>query len=231
MALVQLQNIKKGIIDKKLFDIEHVTIYAKDRIGLVGTNGSGKTTLLNVIAKKEEPDEGYVEHRSKVSLLPQLKRTDTTKSGGETTAEYVIQALNKNPAVLLADEPTTHMDAKHIEWIEKEFQAFQGAYIVVSHDREFLDKVCHTIWELKDGELTVYSGNYSQYEREKAKEVSHQQTEYEKYKKKEQQLLEAQRKKEEQAKRATKKKHSVIDSEYNTKGSKPYFEKKSKKLH
>lgn len=199
MTLVQIRKIEKTVKEKELFHIDQATIYKGDRIGLVGTNGSGKTSLLEVIAQVTQADSGVVKHYGQVALLPQLKRTNTTKSGGEITAEYVIQAINKNPAVLLADEPTTHLDTKHIEWIEKEFQAFEGAYIVVSHDRAFLDQVCDTIWELKEGKLTIYSGNYTQYEREKEKELSHQQTEYEKYKRKEQQLLEAQRKKEEQA--------------------------------
>lgn len=231
MALVKLQNVKKELADRVLFEIEELSIHSGDRIGLVGTNGSGKTTLLTIISGEIEVEQGYVERNTSVSLLPQLKRTDTTKSGGEVTAEYIIQALNKNPQVLLADEPTTHLDTSHIRWIEQQFQKFQGSLVVISHDREFLDRVCDTIWELNDGKLTVYSGNYSMYKSEKQKEFQQQQIEYEKYVKKSRQLEEAKKRKEKQAQRATKAINSVGDSEYKLKGSTPYFEKKAKKLH
>jgi pleuromutilin/lincosamide/streptogramin A transport system ATP-binding/permease protein len=219
MSLIQIRKIEKTIREKELFKIDYIDIHPGDRIGLVGKNGSGKSSLLKVIAGDIESDSGYVKRKTSVVLLPQLKRTDTTKSGGEMTAEYVIQALNENPAVLLADEPTTHLDTTHIEWLEKEFRLFKGAYVVVSHDRDFLDKVCETIWELEDGKLTVYSGSYSRYEAEKEKECKSQQVEYEKYRKKERQLEEARKKKAEKA--------SAIEEESKS----FYFRKKAKKLN
>lgn len=231
MSLVRISQLKKEQSNKRLFHIEDLTINSGDRIGLVGANGCGKTTLLNMIAGIAEPDEGVIIRNTSIQLLPQLKRTKTTKSGGEVTAEYIIQALNKNSQVLLADEPTTHLDTSHIQWVEEQFHAFQGAFVTVSHDREFLDRVCETIWELKEGKLTVYSGNYAQYEAEKKKQIQHQRTEYEKYKSKERQLLEAKQKKEQQAQKAAKKPKNVSGSEAKIKGAKPYFEKKSKKLH
>lgn len=231
MLFVKINQLKKEQSSKVLFDIEELVIESGNRIGLIGTNGCGKTTLLNIIAGETEPDTGVVKRNTSVKLLPQLKRTDTTKSGGEVTAEYIVQALNENPQLLLADEPTTHLDTSHIKWVEEQFKAFQGSYVVVSHDRAFLDHVCETIWELNDGKLKVYSGNYSQYEAEKLKQMQHQQSEYEKYKSKERQLLEAKQKKEKQAQRATKKPKNVTNSEARITGAKPYFEKKSKKLH
>lgn len=60
-----------------------------------------------------------IQLNSTCELLPQLKRSNTTKSGGEVTQEYIIEALARNPEILLADEPTTHLDTEHIEWLEK----------------------------------------------------------------------------------------------------------------
>lgn len=230
MSLVSLNKIKKGYADRLLFDVEQLHIEDRDRIGLVGSNGSGKSTLFNLIKGLEEPDEGMIERHGTIELLPQLKDSHATKSGGETTAEYVIQALNKSCKLLLADEPTTHLDIQHIGWVEKSFSQFNGAFIVVSHDRSFLNQVCTTIWELDNQTIKVYPGNYSAYKREKENEFQHQQTEYGKYISKRSQLIEAKEKKARQAVNATKSKTKVGDSEYNLKGSAPYFQKKSKKL-
>lgn len=228
--LVLLKKLKKSYGDRLLFDIEKLQIEDSDRIGLVGTNGSGKTTLFRLIKGLEEPDEGIIERQTTVELLPQLKDAIGTKSGGEVTADYIVQALNKRPKLLLADEPTTHLDISHIDWVEKSFKQFNGAFLVVSHDRTFLDQVCTTIWELDGETVTVYPGNYTAYKREKEKERQHQQTEYEKYTNKLNQLTQAKERKARQAVNATKRKAKVGDSEYNLKGSAPYFQKKSKKL-
>lgn len=81
MALLEALNVKHYIKDRLLLDIKRLEIQENDRIGLVGRNGSGKTTLLNVLSGKLVPDQGTVIRHVTSELLPQLKRTDTTKSG------------------------------------------------------------------------------------------------------------------------------------------------------
>src|SRR5699024_8623493 len=108
-------------------------------------------------------------------LLPQLKRVDMTKSGGELTQEYIQQTLNNQPVLLLADEPTTNLDISHVEWLERKLKGWQGAFIIVSHDRSFLDTLCTTIWEMKEGNLTAYKGNYSDYTKQKEIELQQKQ--------------------------------------------------------
>src|SRR5690625_7610036 len=93
-----------------------------------------------------------------------------TKSGGEVTKEYINAAIANNPSILLADEPTTNLDADHIVWVEKRLLQWQGAFIVVSHDRTFLDKLCSTIWELNNGKLTIFPGNYTDYANQRSEE-------------------------------------------------------------
>ena len=92
---------------------------------------------------------------------------DTTNSGGEVTQMYIYRSLDKKPELLLADEPTTNLDTNSIENLEQQLNVWQGAFIVVSHDREFLDNVCTSIWEIRNGDIIQYSGNYSKYLQQK----------------------------------------------------------------
>lgn len=230
MTILEAINLKLYIKDRLLIDASQLQIHKNDRIGLVGKNGSGKTTLLQVLAGKKIPDEGTVTAQVKRELLPQLKRTDTTKSGGEVTQQYITDAISKDPGVLLADEPTTNLDAAHIEWLEKKLMHFPGAFVLVSHDRAFLDALCTTIWEIHDGKIKQYKGNYSDYAEQKKLEREQHAAAYETYEKKKKQLEEALILKEQKAERATKKPKKVSPSEAKITGAKPYFAKKQKKL-
>ncbi|MFC7321667.1 Vga family ABC-F type ribosomal protection protein [Halobacillus campisalis] len=228
MFFLEARNVKHYVKDRLILDIDHIQIDRNDRIGLVGHNGSGKTTLLNVLARKLQPDQGEVIQHVQTEILPQLKRTDTSKSGGEVTQEYINQALIKAPGLLLADEPTTHLDTAHMEWIEKKLLQWNGAFVLVSHDRAFLDAVCTAIWELEEGKVKVYPGNYSQYEDQKELEHRQQQAAYEKYESQKKQLEEALKEKERKADKADKTPKNVSRSE--AREAKPYFAKKQKKL-
>lgn len=126
MLLLKAHHVKHYVQDRLLIDADPLQIHQNDRIGLVGRNGSGKTTLLQILAKKISPEEGVVIQHTRCELLPQFKRTDTTKSGGEVTQEYIQKALVKDPGLLLADEPTTNLDTDHIEWLEKKLREWQG---------------------------------------------------------------------------------------------------------
>src|SRR5699024_7779348 len=230
MLLMEANHIKYDVRDRLLMDIDHLNVHQNDRIGLVGRNGCGKTTLLQIMAGELVSDEGDVNRHADIEMLPQLKRTDTTKSGGEITQEYIQQALNSHATLLLVDEPTTNLDTKHIEWVEKKLGEWQGALVIVSHDRALLDALCSVIWELKDGKLSEYKGNYSDYAEQKEIEYQQQKFALEKYQKEKKQLEEAIRQKEEQAQRATKKPKNLSSSEARIKGAKPYFANKQKKL-
>ncbi|WP_010651915.1 Vga family ABC-F type ribosomal protection protein [Oceanobacillus massiliensis] len=231
MNVLEMKNLKYYIKDQLLLDIENLAIQHDDRIGLVGRNGTGKTTLLEILAGLREPDEGSIVTEAATELLPQLKQTETTKSGGEVTQEYINKSLAKKTGILFADEPTTNLDTEHIEKLEKQLSRWRGAIIMVSHDRAFLDSLCTAIWELDGGHIHMYKGNYSVYNAQKELEIRQQENAYENYQQKKRQLENALEQKEQKAQRATKKPKSVSKSEASITGAKPYFAKKQKKLH
>ncbi|WP_204438686.1 ribosomal protection-like ABC-F family protein [Amphibacillus cookii] len=230
MAVIELVNIKQETDGKPLFEIDHLQIKKHARIGLVGRNGSGKSTLLALIAGQMELGHGEIKRFGSVQLLPQLKTTETTESGGEVTQRYIDNALAQKTDVLLADEPSTNLDHQHIEKLMKQLKRWHGALILVAHDRALLDALCDEIWEINQQKLSVYVGNYSNYRKRKEQEVAEQEAAYQQYLEKKKQLERAQMLKQQKAERATKKPKQLSHSEAKITGAKPYFAKKQKKL-
>lgn len=84
-------------------------------------------------------------------------------SGGERTRAFLAKLLLSNPDLLILDEPTNHLDIQAVEWLEKYLRDWDGAVLIVSHDRYFLDKVVTIILEMRFGGIEQYRGNYSAY--------------------------------------------------------------------
>jgi ATPase subunit of ABC transporter with duplicated ATPase domains len=89
-------------------------------------------------------------------------------SGGWKMRVAMARVLLGRPDVLLMDEPTNHLDIESIIWLEEFLKSLPGALLMTSHDREFMNRVVSRIAEIDSGEITVYSGNYDFYERERA---------------------------------------------------------------
>ncbi|MES2430850.1 MAG: ATP-binding cassette domain-containing protein [Bacteroidota bacterium] len=100
-------------------------------------------------------------------------------SGGWRMRVLLAKMILMAPDVLLLDEPTNHLDLPSIEWLEKYLIHYQGAVVMVSHDRFFLDRMVNKVVELYQQKLHFYTGNYSYYETEKALRVEIQQKAYE----------------------------------------------------
>ena len=84
-------------------------------------------------------------------------------SGGQRTKVLLVKLLLEDPSILLLDEPTNYLDFEHIEWLKKYLQEYENAFILISHDMEFLNSVVNVIYHVSDGELTRYTGDYESF--------------------------------------------------------------------
>lgn len=134
--------------------------------------------ILNKLSDKQmefEALDGYnIEFRAHEILAglgfseEEQKRPLATFSGGWRMRVMLARILLQTPDILLLDEPTNHMDLPSIKWLENYLQAFEGAIVIVSHDRYFLDRIIKKTVESRKGKLTLYAGNYSFYVEEKS---------------------------------------------------------------
>lgn len=91
-----------------------------------------------------------------------------TLSGGQKTRVSLGKLLLSKPDIIMLDEPTNHLDMESISWLENYLLNYNGAVLIVAHDRYFLDKIVSKIIEIDNGECTVFSGNYTDYASKKA---------------------------------------------------------------
>ena len=165
-------------------DVDRLSLYTEDRIGLVGLNGSGKTTLLNIIAGRTEPDEGQVKAWGSWEYITQLEEQNPAcacLSGGEITLDKINSALADDCHFLLADEPTSNLSIRHIEELTKRLSKARRGILLISHDRILLNKICNKVIEIENGKLRPYSGNYDYYKQTKALEDEQRWEAYESY--------------------------------------------------
>ncbi|MFA5523220.1 MAG: ABC-F type ribosomal protection protein [Tissierellales bacterium] len=143
----------------------------------------------------------FLELLNKFGLRDAEKQKVETLSGGEKTKLYLIRLLLQNPDILILDEPTNHLDYETIEWLEGFINDFNGAVLMVTHDRYFLDKTVFKIFELEDKTIKEYSGGYTFYANQKKIELDRARLEYRTYIKQKRKLEEAARKHMERANR------------------------------
>ncbi|MDR2282789.1 MAG: ABC-F family ATP-binding cassette domain-containing protein [Sphingobacterium sp.] len=134
--------------------------------------------ILNKLSDKQmefEALDGYnIEFRANEILAglgfsqEEQQRPLATFSGGWRMRVMLARILLQAPDILLLDEPTNHLDLPSIKWLENYLQGFEGAIVIVSHDRYFLDRIINKTVESKRGKLTLYAGNYSFYLEEKS---------------------------------------------------------------
>ncbi|AKJ05870.1 ATPase subunit of ABC transporter with duplicated ATPase domains [Archangium gephyra] len=100
-------------------------------------------------------------------------------SGGWKMRVALARILLMSPDVMLLDEPSNHLDIESLIWLENFLKGFEGALLMTSHDREFMNRIVTKIIEIDGGELTTYTGNYEFYEQQRALNEKHQQAQYE----------------------------------------------------
>jgi macrolide transport system ATP-binding/permease protein len=241
---IELENIELSFLDKIVLNIPRLAVHQFDRIGIVGKNGAGKSTLLKLIAGQIKPDIGKVncvvdfsyfdqlsmavEKEFDYELLSKLSvpKTDIEHlSGGEQTRMKLAQLFAEYHECLLIDEPTTHLDSEGIQFFIEELTYYYGALILVSHDRNILDQLVNKIWEIQDGEVTEYIGNYSEYVAQKELESKQQQAKHESYVKEKMRLMKAAEEKMKKAEKITQSNGHISKKEVKAKANRMFMTK------
>src|SRR5215831_14601127 len=167
--------------------LQGVTLVAPPdaRIGLVGPNGVGKSTLLRILAGLEEPDRGTVRRTPPALAVDYLPQEETARatSGGEAARVRLAEFLRRPLDVFLLDEPTNDLDFGGLEWLERELAKLQGAVVLISHDRDFLDRAVLRVVELDEWThgAAEFSGGWSEYERARTSALRRRREAYEQY--------------------------------------------------
>ena len=170
--ILNISNLSKSYVGQSVLKEVSFHLEEKEKAAIVGINGSGKTTLLRCILGIEEADEGRIAFSKdkKMAYLAQ-KHADMEQedeeyeslSGGQKTKKRLEEILMEKPDLLILDEPTNHLDIGSIQWLEKVLKRYDGAVLLVSHDRYFLDKIVTKVIDLERGKARMYLGNYTAY--------------------------------------------------------------------
>ncbi|GCE11650.1 ribosomal protection-like ABC-F family protein [Tengunoibacter tsumagoiensis] len=267
MLFATFSKVSKEYAGNMVFDQLDLEIQSGQRIGLVGENGCGKSTLLKLLAGVEEPTEGTISYKRKLTIgylsqemdpqslqktvfevveqvsdafkaiLTQLRRLEQqmadpsiyqdadameavldaygraqelfeaqggylvehkarsvltglgitpdqytqkvgTLSGGEKKMVNLARILVQTPDLLLLDEPDNHLDIEAKAWLEHYIQDYPGTVFLISHDRYLLDQTVQHIFQLEDGTIDSYHGNYSYYVEERQKRLQQRYEDY-----------------------------------------------------
>ncbi|GAB3059238.1 ribosomal protection-like ABC-F family protein [Salinicoccus sesuvii] len=215
--MLEINNLTLEVEGEQLLHVDQARVATPTIIGLIGDNGSGKTTLLRHI----------LETHDNVTYVPQIKEREATKSGGETTKQYLLDGLKQYSQILLLDEPTTHLDENNIKWLTGKLKRYDGIAIVISHDRHFLDQIAREIWSIEQKTLFKYPGNYTKFKQIQEEKLKRQQEEYRQYVNEKKAIENKIKRKNDQAARA-----NVAEGvDHGDSGSSPYFNRLQKKLH
>ena len=214
--MLSAANIQISCGERCLLKTDQLQIYDTDRIGLIGENGAGKTTLLRVLAGERQPEEGTVRRFVPAAVIHQegagkpggdqalrarfrAQESREHLSGGEMTRNRISEALSSHPELLMADEPTTDLDQEGLGILRKELLGFQGAILLISHDRALLRKLCNRIWYLRDGAIFDFPGGYDDFIAERDRRMERETFEYEQYRAERKRLKESAQKMAERA--------------------------------
>lgn len=167
----EVMSTKQEIIDMEA-RIRALEISMKDKTGSDLENLLEQYTRLN---HEFELQNGYAYRSEVIGILKGLGFNEedfslktNTLSGGQKTRIALGKLLISKPDIILLDEPTNHIDMESIAWLENYLSSYKGSVIIVAHDRYFLDKIVSKIIEIDNGNVSVFSGNYTDYAAKKA---------------------------------------------------------------
>lgn len=232
--LIEANHIKVSFGEQEVLNFERFQLYEGDKVGLVGANGAGKTTLLRVLSGEMTEYEGKVKLNCDPFYFKQIDETwdsyeldggeikrlgikdkiwNEVVSGGENTRIRLAMMFSSDRAVAFLDEPTANLDMGGRKILAERMKRMDS-FVLVSHDRAFLNEVCTKIVEVENGKLKEYPGNYEDYETLKEAETRRQWDEYEMYTQEKKRLHEVYDEKRATAKNMTKKPKGMSYSEF-----------------
>ncbi|MGC9942241.1 MAG: ATP-binding cassette domain-containing protein [Verrucomicrobiota bacterium] len=166
----------KIILGHEEADAGEVTLIRGTRIGYLPQESepAGNETILDIAVPHEHEHDGQFVAKAK-QILASLgfKNTDQTRPARELSGGWVMRAhlarlLAEEPDLLLLDEPTNHLDLETLLWFQDYLRSYPGAILLISHDREFLNRLCTHIAELRASRILRYTGNYDEYLEQRA---------------------------------------------------------------
>ena len=186
MELIKIDYLQVDVAASKLLTVSNLSINSRQKIGLIGNNGAGKTTLMKILAQEKFTDlftiEGAVINNCNFAYVPQLLDAGD-KSGGQREKLALSRAIaklkNMPNGLLLLDEPTSNLDITQQQWLIKLINKSKIACLIVSHDQNFLDSVCSSIWYIQDQEVHNFSGTYEEFRSFRQDEQKRAETIYE----------------------------------------------------
>ena len=181
--LAQHQDVSSEMsIYDTMLEVKKETIALEERIRsmereMTHLSGDALDTLMETYARSMERFEqmgGYAWKSEIIGVLKGLgfseddySRPVCTLSGGQKTRVFLGRLLLSRPDVILLDEPTNHLDMHSIAWLETFLINYPGAVLIVAHDRYFLDRVVTKVFEIEQGSVMTFRGNYSAYAEKK----------------------------------------------------------------
>ena len=169
---------------KDILDLQKDVLSAESKMRKSGDENDIKeyTNLLDTFTNSG----GFYFEKEYEAALKKFGFSDSEKqrklyefSGGQRTKIAFLKLLLSKPDILLLDEPTNHLDIEAVEWLEEYLKNYKKAFVVVSHDRMFLDNVVNTVYEIEYGKTYKYAGNYSRFSELKKERRALQQKEFE----------------------------------------------------
>ncbi|WP_404354731.1 ABC-F type ribosomal protection protein [Cytobacillus firmus] len=243
-VIFELENTEVSYLDRLVLNIPRLAVHQFDRIGIVGKNRAGKSTLLKLMAGQLKPEKGMVKRFADFAYFDQLSAPEASEidyklagqlsipqteienlSGGERTRRKLAQIFSSYYESLLIDEPTTHLDKEGTQFFIKELTYYYGALVLISHDRYVLDKLVTKIWEIEDGFVTEYTGNYSDYTEQRDLQRKQQLEQHEKFVKEKSRLLKAAEEKMKKAEKITQANGHISKKETKAKANKMFMTK------